>query len=67
VDESRLPSTLPDLTDQQKFEKLVESVQRFGALWESLEVPEQQFASALEKVDKTLKGNGFLPVFSFNS
>lgn len=67
VNEKKLPLNLDKMSDQEKYERLVEAVKANGARWAILEFRTRDFAHALEKIDAQIEGNGFLPVFTFNN
>jgi hypothetical protein len=67
VDEKKLPVNLDGLTDQQKYDKLVEEVEAKGGKWAQLELSTVSFAEALETIDAQMDWGQLLPVFSFNN
>lgn len=67
VDERKLPSDMPGLSDTQRHEKLVSLVEANGARWGQLELRLLDFAEALETIDWAIDGDKFLPVFAFNN
>ncbi|MDC0008164.1 immunity 49 family protein [bacterium] len=67
VDSEALPTELPDVYDLQKYRTLVEAVQSVGTKWGTVSLSERDFAEGLERIDKQIEGNGFLPVLSFNN
>ncbi len=67
VDETRLPTYLPRLSDQEKYDKLVEAVQKHGKVSAELRIRADALIKALEAIDREIGNTGFLPVFSFNN
>lgn len=66
VDEKKL-TTVPQGSDQERFDRLVREVRKVGAQWEAFNARVSSFIGALEAVDKHIGGRRFLPIFAFNN
>ena len=67
VNEDKLPAKLEGLSDMEKYNRLVAAVEAEGARWAVLELRTEDFAAALESIDRRIGDTGFLPVFAFNN
>lgn len=69
VNEQKLPVSdrYFGLSDQKKYELLVESVEATGAAWGHLELSSEAFRSALEAIDEEIGGTKFLPILAHNN
>src|SRR5262245_23904841 len=67
VDEEKLPKALPGLSEVEKYEKLVASVEAVGSPWETIELNFLPLAEALELIDQLVTGGTeLMPTFAFS-
>jgi hypothetical protein len=67
VDEKKLPQSMPDIPDQEKYERLIAAVRSRGAEWAELAMSVRDFNRALRAMDSVIGGTEFLPIFAFNN
>jgi hypothetical protein len=67
VDEEALPEDLSTLSDEEKYNVLVTSIESEGVLQSSIEMTVDDFIDGLEALDEIIDGDRFLPTCVMNS
>lgn len=61
VDEDALPEELPTLSDDEKYNVLVTTIESEGVLQYTIEMTVDDFVDGLEAIDELVDGDRFLP------
>jgi hypothetical protein len=67
VDDKKFPTQLENLSDQEKYKKLVEIATSQGSSWALLELDQSDFEKALDRIDSQLGAVRFLRMAVFNN